>query len=59
MKVCNSYNVFNHDVSSALKYVSEIDKNNDGFTTAWFVEVIHKWLKLLFINIPFNHLGFK
>lgn len=47
MKVSNSFNVIHHNVSSALKFVASEENDNDCIATAWFLDTVFKWFKLL------------
>lgn len=57
MKVSKSTNVISHDVSSALKFVSEELDKPEYLTTAWFIEQLERWFYLMSSRSPANALS--
>lgn len=52
MKVSSASHVISHSVSSGLKYLAEELKRPEYLTTAWFLDQIEKWFKLMSSRHP-------
>lgn len=52
MKVGKSTNVINHDVYTALQFLSEELHKPEYLTTAWFINIIDKWFSLMTSRHP-------
>lgn len=52
MKVGKSRNVINHDVCTALKFLSEELNKSEYVTTAWFIDTVDKWFSLMTSRHP-------
>ncbi|KAH8037482.1 hypothetical protein HPB51_011631 [Rhipicephalus microplus] len=48
MKVKPAFSLLNHDTAAALRFVVQRgDLPQEALTTAWFIETIHRWFKVL------------
>lgn len=48
MKVGLAFSLLNHDTAAALRFlVQRGDMPQDALTTAWFIEVVFKWFKIM------------
>jgi hypothetical protein len=54
MKVSKSTHVISHDVSCALKFVSQHLNKKEYITTAWFIDQVEKWFYLMTSRSPVN-----
>lgn len=52
MKVGKSRIVINHDVCTALKFLSEELNKSEYVTTAWFIDTVDKWFSLMTSRHP-------
>lgn len=47
MKVANSYKLVNHDVAAALRFMSAETNRKELLTTAFWIETVWRWFKLM------------
>jgi len=52
MKVGKSTNVINHDVYTALRFLSEELNKPEYLTTAWFINLVDRWFSLMTSRHP-------
>lgn len=52
MKVGNSKNVINHDLNTALRFLSTELNKSEYTTTAWFIDLVDKWFSLMTSRHP-------
>lgn len=52
MKVGNSTNIINHDVYTALRFLSEELHKPYYITRAWFINIVDKWFTLMTSRHP-------
>jgi len=52
MKVGKSTNIINHDVCTALRFLSEELNKPEYITTAWFIDIVDKWFTLMTSRHP-------
>lgn len=53
MRVKNSFCIMSNEVSSALKYFASLEPNKSSYlTTAWLVEQLAKWHKIMTSRSP-------
>lgn len=59
MRVSSATNVFNDETSSALKFLAEERSKEEYYTTAWFVDLIFRWFRIMTARHPAFALGTK
>jgi len=52
MKVGKSTNIINHDVCTALRFLSDELNKPEYITTAWFIDIVDKWFTLMTSRHP-------